>query len=204
MKVELTDEQEKLRQTIVENLKSRIDKMIPVENYYNYFDTYKQYLVINLYYLIQPLRNDYVGCEVYNTPVFFPDSTKNYIYIGSKTLVLNRYKTSRFYGKDNTIQLPGPLVDIISEWMRVRALIYPKLQGVSELLVTKDLIPMGQVNLTQFLNRIFGSKVSSTMLRKSYLTEKYPVTHTSAEMNSDAKAMQHSVRVQQTTYRKKT
>jgi hypothetical protein len=188
---------------LISGIKTRLDKMEPVENYYMYFDLYKQYLVLNLYYLIPPLRNDYVGCEVYTTPVFFPNAAKNYIYTGSKVLVLNRYKTSRFYGKDNTINLPQELVDIVNNWMKVRAIVYPRLSSSAELLVTKDLVPFGQVNLTQFLNRIFGRKVSSTMLRKSYLSEKYPVEHTQAEMVADAKAMMHSVGVQQSTYRKK-
>jgi len=41
------------------------------------------------------------------------------------------------------------------------------------------------------------------MLRKSYISEKYPVVHTTEDMTRDAKSMQHSVSMQQTTYRKK-
>jgi hypothetical protein len=62
---------------------------------------------------------------------------------------------------------------------------------------------MSQVSLTQYLNRIFMRNISTTMLRKSYLSEKYPVTHTTSEMQRDADAMKHSVGVQQTIYRKK-
>lgn len=126
---------------------------------------------------------------------------KNYIYTTSKKFVLNRYKTKKTYGKME-IDLPGELVDIVKDWMTIRQKIFPKLT-TKELLLNKNLQPMSQVNLTQFLNRIFQRKVSTTILRKSYISEKYPVTQTTNEMERDARAMQHSVSVQQTVYRKR-
>jgi hypothetical protein len=178
--------------------------MVLKPDYNNYFDTYKKYLVLNLYYLIPPIRNDYVGCEVYELPLENPNMEKNYIYMSTKKLVLNRYKTSKAYGQGNEIDLPDNLIEIIRTWINIRNKVYPKLIGNNELLLTKNLTGMSQVNLTQFLNRIFGKNVSSTILRKSYLSEKYPVTHTVSEMERDAKSMQHSIRTQQQTYRKKT
>jgi hypothetical protein len=185
---------------LIENIKSQLS---PEENTYKYFDTFKRYLVINLYYLIPPVRNDYIGCEVHNTTPDTQNMTKNYIILDINILILNRYKTRSTYGTGNIIHLPIELVDIIKKWMEIRIKVYPELVGNSELLLTKDLQPMGQVNLTQFLNRIFQKKVSSTILRKSYLSEKYPVSHTINEMQKDASAMQHSIAVQQSTYRKK-
>ena len=188
---------------IINNLKDRILHMTVARDYVSYFDTYKRYLVMNLYHLIPPIRGDFVGCLVYDNPIFFPDLKKNYIYLNTKKLVLNRYKTSKTYGIGNEVNLPDELVDIIKKWMEIREIVYPRLSGNVELLLTNNLQPMGQVNLTQFLNRIFQRNVSSTMLRKSYISEKYPVTHTTNEMQRDATLMQHSVAVQQTTYRKK-
>ena len=189
---------------LISGLSEALSITAPTENNYKYFDTYQRYLVLNLYYLIQPLRNDYVDLEVYETSFgVFEDTEKNYIYLSEKKLVLNRYKTSRTYGVRNTIELPEELVNIVRKWMEIRQVIYPELAGKKVLLLTKNLKGMMQVNLTQYLNRIFGKKVSSTMLRKSYLSEKYPVTSSVAEMASDARAMQHSVAVQQTIYRKK-
>jgi hypothetical protein len=118
-----------------------------------------------------------------------------------KKLVLNRYKTKKTYGKIE-IDLPDELVNIIKTWMTLRQRIFPKLI-TKELLLNKYLKPMSQVNLTHFLNRIFQRRVSTTILRKSYISEKYPVIHTANEMSKDAMAMQHSVGVQQTIYRKK-
>jgi hypothetical protein len=156
-----------------------------------------------LYYLIQPVRNDYVNCEVYYDRVS-QNLIKNYIFLNDGVLVLNRYKTRGSYGTGNEINLPNELIEIIKKWMEIRVQTYPLLSGNRELLLTKNLQPMTQVNLTQFLNRIFQKKVSSTILRKSYLSEKYPVTRTQNEMIQDARNMQHSVSVQQSTYRKKT
>lgn len=191
-------------QTLINEIKNQIDNMEVKENYYNYFDIYKKYLVLNLYYLIPPIRNDYVGCEVYQEQIGDMKNNINYIFIKDKKLILNRYKTSRKYGQGLQIDLPESLVNIIKNWITIRSVIYPKLLDVRELLLNKNLKPMSQVNLTQFLNRIFQKNVSSTILRKSYLTEKYPVTQTITEMEKDAKSMQHSVNTQQQTYRKKT
>lgn len=185
---------------IIKNLEILIDKPV-ILNDMEMFVNYQKYLVVNLYHLIPPVRNDFIGCEVYDSAVFFPDNTKNYIYTDTKKFVLNRYKTKKTYGKME-IDLPDSLVNIVKKWMNIRKQLFPKLLS-KELLLNKNLQPMSQVNLTQFLNRIFQRKVSTTILRKSYISEKYPVTQTTNEMERDARAMQHSVSVQQTVYRKK-
>lgn len=185
---------------IIKNLKNLINKPVVVGDM-EMFINYQKYLVLNLYHLIPPVRNDFIGCEVYESPVLFPDNMKNYIYTNIKKFVLNRYKTKKTYGKME-IDLPGELVDIVMDWMTTRQKIFPKIT-TKELLLNKNLQPMSQVNLTQFLNRIFQRKVSTTILRKSYISEKYPVTQTTNEMERDARAMQHSIGVQQTVYRKK-
>ena len=165
------------------------------------FDLCQQYLVINLYHLIPPLRNDFVGVLVDDTRSM--NDQFNYIRLSDGELILNRYKTRKSYGKNNTIKLPEKLVKIIRKWIGIRRSIYPELVCRQDLLLNQNLIPMSQVNLTQFLNKIFKRKISSTMLRKSYISEKYPVVHTTEDMIKDAKSMQHSVSMQQSTYRKK-
>ena len=58
--------------------------------------------------------------------------------------------------------------------------------------------------LTKYLNKIFKpKKVSTTILRKLYLSEKYPVIHNRDDMKKDAYIMGHSVETQQGIYRKK-
>lgn len=188
---------------VIDNLKSQLDKSAPKRDAYSYLDLFQKYMVVNLYYLIPPLRNDFIGCEVYDNPIWLPDTNKNYIYLNTGELVLNRYKTSKKYGKNNITKLPEELVKIVRNWIEIRNIVYPGLVDNPELLINKFLQPMSQVSLTQYLNRIFTRNISTTMLRKSYLSEKYPVTHTTSEMQRDADAMKHSIAVQQTIYRKK-
>lgn len=188
---------------IIDDLYSMISNMQPKEEYYIYFDTYQKYLVLNLYYLIPPIRNDYVNCKILDEEITNMNSETNYIFLNTKKLVLNRYKTSKSYGEGLEIELPEELVLIIKQWLSIRVIIYPQLQDNKELLLNKNLEPMSQVSLTQYLNKIFKKNVSSTILRKSYLSEKYPVTITTLEMEKDAKSMQHSISTQQKTYRKK-
>jgi integrase len=189
---------------LIEQFDKKLEITAPVLGNIPYFDRFQMYLVLNLYYLLPPLRNDYVNLEVYDKKGKIDmDTEKNYIFLKDKQLVLNRYKTRKAYGTGNVIDIPDELVEIVSKWIRVRKIIYPSLTQERQLLLTKKLTPMGQVNLTQYLNRIFGRNISSTMLRKSYLSEKYPVVHATSEMKNDAKAMQHSVSTQQTVYRKK-
>jgi hypothetical protein len=189
---------EKIIDTLKDSLRNREEKRGDLV----LFTDYQKYLVVNLYYLIPPVRNDFVDCLVYDSFITEQDTSKNYIFLVDKKLILNRYKTKKKYGKVE-IDLPEELVDIIKSWLNLRSKLFPDLIHVKYLLLTRVMTPMGQVNLTQFLNKIFGRNVSTTMLRKSYITEKYPVIHTTNEMKKDAKAMQHSVTVQQTAYRKK-
>lgn len=189
-----------------QEIKTLIDEMrlkTKMENYTisDKFDFIKQYLVLNLYYLIPPLRNDYVGCLVVESLPIFVDTTKNYIILSQKKLLLNRYKTQKHYG-NKEIELPDQLVDIVNEYMNTRVELYPELANNNELLLTKYLKPMNQVNLTQYLNKIFKKKVSSTILRKIYVSDKYASSHSVNQMQADAEKMGHSIKMQQSTYRK--
>lgn len=169
------------------------------------FDAYQRYLVLNLYTLIPPLRNNFVDAVVYqdfSTDITIQDH-RNYIFLNEKILILNKYKTKGTYGILR-IDLPQELIEIISGWMRIRTTIYNVLDGRRELLFhTRKRTPMTSKNLIKYLNRIFGKKVSTSMLRKVYLSEKYPAVESSNEMRKDATIMGHSVYTQQLVYRKK-
>lgn len=202
----LASENEKQNFITQEEIKSLIEKAKTNINENRYtnsvkFDLWKTYLILNLYYLIQPLRNDYVGCMVVETLPLFVDNSKNYIIYSQKKLLLNRYKTQKHYG-NKEIDLPDTLIQIVKNYMDVRVKLYPELTNNNELLLTKYLKPMNQVNLTQYLNKIFKKNISSTMLRKSYISAKYDFDHSINQMEKDANVMGHSVGVQQSTYRK--
>jgi hypothetical protein len=182
-------------------LKEKIDQLkSSLADEKNIFDIFQQYMVLNLYFLIMPLRNDYARVKVFSK--FNSSCPGNQIALDKKQLILNEYKTFKFYGEKN-IDLPDELVDIISEWIVIREKIHPELKDRKELLFNLKLTPMNQVNLTMYLNKIFGKKISSSMLRKSFLSEKFPVNETYQEMEQIAQSMCHSIKEQQTTYRKK-
>lgn len=190
-------------ESILKNLEENISKL-EQQNKLNmkYFRTVQNYLILNLYYLIPPMRNDYVLVDVYETLPVFTSNEKNYISLQEEKLIINRYKTDRTYGQI-TIKLPVRIRDLVRKIFRQREEIFPKLRGEVALLINSELNRMSKVNLIQNLNTIFKRKVSVTMLRKSYISEKYPVEHTIEDMERDAKTMGHSVALQQSTYRKR-
>ncbi len=190
-------------ESILKNLEENISKL-EQQNKLNmkYFRTLQNYLILNLYYLIPPMRNDYVLVDVYETLPVFTSNEKNYISLQDEKLIINRYKTDKTYGQI-TVNLPIKIRDLVRKIFRQREEIFPKLRGEVALLINSELNRMSKVNLIQNLNTIFKRKVSVTMLRKSYISEKYPVEHTIEDMERDAKTMGHSVALQQSTYRKR-
>ena len=197
------DNNNELNETEKENMVTRQQIRDLIKHYKSIdtLDASQRHMVLNLYYLIPPVRNDYVGTLVYMYPPKTMNTTKNYIVLSEKKFIVNRYKTAGVYGTTE-IKLPKELVKIINSHMKMRRAENPTLKS-RELLMNKNMVPMTQVNLTMYLNSIFGRNISSTMLRKSYLSEKYPVTHTVNDMRQDARNMMHSVATQQSTYRKK-
>jgi len=166
----------------------------------DFFDTYQQYLILNLYSLIPPLRNDFARVFVFKK--YDKEFTGNSINLNTKQLILTEYKTSKTYGR-KTIDLPEELIKIIRKWLSIREKIHPELKNRRELLFNLKLTAMNGTNLTIYLNKIFGKKVSSTMLRKSYLSERFPVIESTDDLKQLAGNMCHSVEIQQSTYRKK-
>lgn len=176
-----------------------------------YIDTFQQYLVLQLYTQLPPIRNDYALVKVVHIPDFDPkdpsELTTNYINFTSKTplqanLLLCNYKTKKSYGT-KVIPLPDNLVEIIYKFQVAKKKIYS--QDIDTLLInTTNATPMLKNSLTKYLNKIFHpKKVSTTLLRKCYLSEKYPVIHSNRERENDSYIMGHSISTAQGIYTKK-
>lgn len=190
-------------ESILQNLETKIQDFEQKNKLHiRYFRTLQNYLILNLYYLIPPLRNDYILVDVYETLPLLTSKELNYISLNDKKLIINRYKTDKKYGQI-TANIPQKIIDIIRKVLKKREEVFPKLSGNPVLLLNTDLKRMSKVNLIHNLNAIFKRKVSVTMLRKSYISEKYPVEYTVEDMEKDARVMGHSVALQQSTYRKK-
>jgi len=177
----------------IEELESKIDKFDMTKLTKSQEDTIQQHLILLLYTEIPPIRNDYAQMKVYyNKEV----KGENYIHLKKKLIFLSKYKTSKTYG-EKQIEIPAKVVKIVRRWVDIT--------GNEYLLINiRDRNPMTNNGLTKYLNKIFKpKKVSTTLLRKLYLSEKYPVIHNRKDMKKDAYIMGHSLETQQGIYRKK-
>ena len=138
------------------------------------------------------MRNDYAQMKVSDKEI----KDENYINLKTKQIVLNKYKTDKTYG-EKKIDIPPKTFNLIKRWINITNNNYL-------LINTRDRNAMTNNGLTKYLNKIFKpKKVSTTILRKLYLSEKYPVTHNISDMKKDAYVMGHSIKTQQGIYRKK-
>lgn len=170
-------------------------------------DFFQQYLVLNLYFQLPPIRNDYANVkiidkEVKEGPVCGLDKQFNYVNFFDNTLYLCIYKTAKFYGTQK-IPIPESLLSLIKEYQVIKK---EKLNytGPFMLVNTTNLTKMKSNTITKYLNKIFKpKKVSTTILRKVYLSEKYPISHSTREMEMDAKCMGHDLSTARKIYTKK-
>lgn len=167
------------------------------------FNTLLDYVVLSLYTDIPPRRNaDYLLMDVLRKTPKEYDHTKNFYDMAANRFVFNVYKTAKSYGQ-TIVDVPEELQKTLALYIRHHPLarVERKLAPEFKLLVKADGAPLSTVNsITRVLNRIFGKKVGSSMLRHSYITHKYGAV--SEEMKEDAAALGHSVSMQQGTYLK--
>lgn len=164
---------------------------------------YQKYLILSLYTYLPPLRSE----EFYNTIIMtvctspskykqiINSTQKNIIDLKNKKLVSGIYKTSKKYGT-RIIELPDKLVKIIKQWYMMTP---PEIQNL--LINPTTLTPMTQQGMTEVLNRIFQpKKISSSMLRKIYISD-ILLTMKDAKLRKKlALTMGHSIDAQEFTY----
>jgi hypothetical protein len=152
------------------------------------YDKLLDLMVLSLYTLIPPRRSqDYIKMLT-SKPATDADKS-NYIEDGK--FVFNVYKTARTYGRQSET-IPPELQKILDIYMSEHS-------DTPELLVKKNGVPMKlSSEITHRLNKIFGRKLSTSMLRNIYLTSKY--SNVMNEMKNDATAMGTSTNVAQHNY----
>ena len=154
-----------------------------------------QTLILSLYVNIQPRRNqDYLNMKIVKKWRNDLPTDSNYFDVAGSRFVFNKYKTAKKYGTQ-TIEIPNtpeaPLRDTLATYLKFHPL-YKATKGNApvEFLVLADGKPLTAVNaITRQLNKIFGKRVGSSMLRHIFLSDKYDID----EMEADATAMGHSV-----------
>lgn len=166
----------------------------------------QKYLVSGLYLLIPPRRNIYASVKIITRNEYrkVPDEIKdktNYLVIYSrnkKTFVFANYKTRKQHGIQR-ILIPKDLNSIINLWLCFNKTDYLLTDRTGEK-------KMSENGLTRFLHKTFketGKKISSTMIRHIFLTEKYGDETSIKEKQKTADDMGHSIDTQQGTYVKK-
>ena len=179
--------------TILKTLKDKISKMDMDNLSRNDKDIIQQHLIISLYIgeYIPPMRNDYAGMKISTKDI----KTENYINMETKQIILNQYKTDKTYGT-KIIAIPDYIYTLIKRWLQYNNSGY--------LLVNINKFdPMTKNGLTKYIQKIFKPKnVSTTILRKVYLSTKYPVVYNRKDMKNDAYIMGHSIDTQQSIYTK--
>jgi len=155
------------------------------------YESLLHYLIVSLYTETQPRRNqDYLDMFVAKKQ---PTETEHNYVVLTKTkptsFIFNKFKTSKKYGQQ-TLEVPESLASVISEFLKF----HPHKKNASfKFLVSYDGTPITAVNaITRILNKIFGKKVGSSMLRHIFLSTKYDIK----EMEKDATAMGHSIEEQ--------
>lgn len=166
-------------------------------------------VVLGLYVYIPPRRNkDYIEMVVARRVEDAPADV-NVLDLGKQQFVFRNYKTATTYGTQQ-MEIPQELMTLISKYLNARGVlkeleVSPKKKVVKTTTVPFLVQPSGKpfnVNgITRILNRIFGGKVGSSLLRHIYLTGKYGKIL--EEQKKDAEAMANSVDIQNKTYIKK-
>jgi hypothetical protein len=164
------------------------------------FNLYQMYLVGLLYTELPPVRLDYSNMLLISEPDYkkLKEKDKNFLVLVSrnkKYFSLGSYKTEDKYGV-HIIEIPSIINSVINKFLQHNTSGY--------FLVNTQRNMLSDNGLTKLLNKIFaatGKKISSTMIRHIYLSEKYEARN--GEMEKDAAAMLHSVGTQQNVYVKK-
>tara|TARA_R110002110_G_scaffold215875_1_gene429810 strand:+ start:292 stop:1254 length:963 start_codon:yes stop_codon:yes gene_type:complete len=161
------------------------------------------YVLFSIYTRL-PLRNDLAGMEAiskrtYNKLTEDDKKVKNYLVVnkGSMNMILNQFKTSSKYG-ELKIDIPKDLEKLLRLYIRIN--------GLGILFKSSTGKELSRNALTQLLLKTtkarIGKAISTTMLRKIYLSSKY--AEVKDEMSQDAAVMGHSIDVQSKVYIKKS
>ena len=151
-----------------------------------------------------PFRNDVAGMEAiqkraYNKLSEEEKKAKNFLVVekGGLFFVLNKYKTAKKY-EELDLPIEDPTLKKILRY-------YLKMNGMGVLFKTSTGKALTRIELSKVLlkysQKYMGKSISTTLLRKIYLSSKYG--NMKEELEKDNKVMGHSKAVALDTYVKK-
>lgn len=157
----------------------------------------QDYLILSLYTLQPPRRSkDYIYMKVVDK--YDEELSKEFNYYDGYKFYFNIYKTRGKYG-EVILEVSKELKKIIDTYIKNN-----KINNDEYLLTDKNNnnLTKNTNTMTGILNRIFKDKVGSSMLRRSFLTNKYG--NLRDELQADTNAMSTSTEVANSNYIKKT
>lgn len=159
------------------------------------YNLLQSYILISCYTMIPPRRaSDYINLKYRN------DSELDNFYNAKKGQLLFRiYKTAKVYGTQEEV-VPKPLKTLLNKWIAKKATLSAPLSDVSKsdyLFNTPAGKQFSNTDITNTLNYLFDKKISVSMLRHIYITDK--LSPKIDELKSIAGDMGHSV-AQQALY----
>jgi len=159
-------------------------------------------VILSLYVYQAPRRNtDYLKMSIVKSNK--NETDKNYLLLDTNEFVLNVYKTFKKEGIVR-IKLSDNMKEVIDLYLKHHPLIKKKMTKTDNIpfLVYRDGKPFELINsITRILNKVFGKNVGSSLLRSSFLTDKYG--DIKKEQQKDAIEIGHSIETQQGVYVKK-
>lgn len=94
----------------------------------------------------------------------FDESKDNYVDLKKNMFIFQNYKTAKNYHKVE-IPLPKKLKNILTKWFKINPTDY--------ILFDKYFKPINATKITERLNNVFGKKLSTSMLRHIFITDKF-------------------------------
>lgn len=150
------------------------------------------YALLSLYIHQSPRRNkDYQLMHVVDAFTTELDPKFNYLDLGKKKFIFNQYKTSKKYGRFD-LPVKKELLSALKKYLKHRdnKLLLDD-RNDKPFLIRHDGKQLDKSNdITKLLNKVFGKKVGSSMLRHIFLTDKYDAIID--EQKKDAGIMAHS------------
>jgi len=163
-----------------------------------------QHIVLCLYTEIQPRRNqDYLDMYIVKKWNDKMPTDKNYLDMTGHKFIYNKYKTAKKYGRQE-IDIPESLQTCLNSFLKF----HPLWKGMAKrkaepvkFLVSATGEPLVAVNaITRLLNKVFGKKIGSSMIRHIYISDKYKGSM--EEQAKDAATMGHSMELQREYFKK--
>jgi hypothetical protein len=165
------------------------------------YNSYLEFLVLSLYVLIQPRRNEYQTMYIIKNWTEDTPFDRNYYCVSSNRFIFNIFKTAKKDGQ-LILDVPPELQKVLMQSIKLRGL--KKLDTENALLTNSDGSSFKHLNsITRILNGIFKPhKIGSSQLRHIYISSKYG--NDIDERKKDSIAMSQSVGTQALVYTQPT